>query len=62
MMSQKGLFIVSNNTCSKSSVFYQSKENKKQISKSFKHGKKIFQSSDLSKISLELLKNKTENA
>lgn len=61
-MSQKGLFIVRDNAYSKASGTFQTKDNRKLISQSFKQGKKVFQSPDLSKISLELLKNKTEHA
>ena len=62
MMSQKGLFIVKDNINTKTSYSLQKKENVKQITQSFNHGKKVFQNAELSKISLELLKHKMENA
>ncbi len=62
MMSQKGLFIVKDNINTKTSYSLQKKENVKQITQSFNHGKKVFQNTEVSKISLDLLKHKMENA
>jgi hypothetical protein len=59
-MSQKGLFIIRDNIATKNSHSLQKSENMKQITQSFNHGKKVFQNSELSKISLELLKHKME--
>ena len=61
-MSQKGLFIVTNNIYSKSSNSSTNNKSTLQLKKNIDQGKKIFQTLDLKNITLESLRQNEKNA